>query len=79
MESGLPDIQGDFCAGYSGLTTPSGAFERGPKVSVGGQTVYESSSAYYVKFFASKYNSIYGASETVRPPAIKTAFLIKHD
>lgn len=79
VESGLPDIQGSFVAGDSGYGAAEGAFTKGARVMLGGQTAYEESGSHRISFYASKYNAIYGASTTVQPPAVKVAVLIKHD
>lgn len=79
VESGLPDIQGSFLAGYAGYGEATGAFTKGIRATSGGQTSYVDSGAYRISFQASKYDAIYGASTTVTPPSIKTNFLIKHD
>ena len=39
----------------------------------------DTSNVEYLKFDASKSNSIYGTSSTVQPPSVKASVLIKHD
>ena len=66
ISAGLPDIQGTFTAmrgGSSGAFTQSGS--QGDKFS-GTTTTRET-----IDFKASRYNSIYGSSSTVQPPAFK--------
>lgn len=87
VEAGLPNATGKFSLrgfnngwstillGSSGVFSvsyngePSGAFPPGGE-DAGRETITIS---------LSRGNSIYGASTTVQPPAVKVAFLIKHD
>jgi hypothetical protein len=75
---GLPNIVGNansmYCSGG-----PSGSFYYGG----GGSTRHEGSShthaGNYMSFDASRSSSIYGASDTVQPPAAAVNFIIKCD
>lgn len=90
VAAGLPNITGNF-AFNSGSTVAlwsavgEGAFytDNHPDTNLKGG-VYNSPSTPYeghnmVSFNASRASSIYGASTTVQPPAVKVAFLIRHD
>lgn len=90
VAAGLPNIIGTF-AFNAGSTVAlwsavgGGAFSsvKHPETSLKGG-VYNSPSTPYqgnnsVSFNASRSSSIYGASQTVQPPAVKVAFLIRHD
>ena len=73
VAAGLPNIKGTF--GGSNFYGPSGAFT----VSRTGTDIDEGSGPFNrgFTFDASKYNSIYGASTTVQPPAIKMRYIIR--
>ena len=77
-EAGLPNIIGsigDKKYGYLYLTnegalysTPIGA----------GAPAHPNTSGHKLQFDASRYNSIYGNSDTVQPPALTTLYCIKY-
>ena len=75
IEEGLPDITGTFGYFRNKYFSASGAFEDvppndGPSFT-GSQNIYD---AHEVKFSLSKANPIYGASDTVQPPAYVVHF-----
>ena len=80
VEAGLPNITGnidDFlCGGYFTPKQSEGAFKKteGGSMERGGNH----RAGYKVKFDASDSNPIYGASETVQPPAITLIAQIKY-
>lgn len=63
IEPGLPNITGEFYGGQQGNGYPDGS---GDSTSVGGGGSYPRKT---IKFDASNYDAIYGASTTVQPPA----------
>ena len=75
LSAGLPQISGSF--GTTDVSTywdisPTGGFSRGSQINShligdGGTRAYW----YQMYFYASNYDSIYGNSSTVQPPAIK--------
>ena len=78
---GLPDISGSLtyvARGAWKAIEASGAFsaEQNTSETGNGDNKGYTNNVY---FRASKTNSIYGASTTVQPPAVKVAVLIKHD
>lgn len=90
VAAGLPNITGN-CAFNAGSTVAlwsasgEGAFytDNHPSTGLKGG-VYNSPSTPYeghnmASFNASRASSIYGASQTVQPPAVKVAVLIRHD
>lgn len=88
VDAGLPDIQGQAGTATSNFNTGisekfpgacSGAFAGFQTAQTGGHNTGTQNSWSYIKFAASKSNSIYGKSTTVQPPAVKVAFLIRHD
>ena len=76
LAAGLPNLVGQFTAVYYGNGV-SGVF------SMAANRAHTKSGAdgdgQIIEFSASKYNSIYGASTTVQPPALLVSVLIKHD
>lgn len=90
VAAGLPNIIGTFAfnagstvALWSAVGTGAFSSVKHPETSLKGG-VYNSPSTPYqgnnsVSFNASRSSSIYGASQTVQPPAVKVAFLIRHD
>ncbi len=76
LAAGLPNLVGRFTAHYYGNAV-SGVFSQ---VSAGQHSKSGTDwDAQLIEFNASKYNSIYGASTTVQPPALLVSVLIKHD
>lgn len=87
---GLPNIKGAVTSGSGSGSTRSGAFRGGsgafyPNTStsctqlMGAPTSASVSGIYaQVDFDASRYNSIYGASTTVQPPAVTMRIYIKY-
>ena len=86
--AGLPNIKGNFSVnvaegGYRLEVSTNEAFysridTRGRKVTDAGEaTSYDGSSA-FPGFDASRYNSIYGNSDTVQPPALTMRYIIKY-
>ena len=76
IEAGLPNIEGDSkSANYGGIAEPTGAFFRTTSRSLVAQvgTTLDSSTA----IDASRFNPIYGASDTVQPPALTLLPCIK--
>ena len=75
-DEGLPNIVGAEAGVVSNSVTPTGAFQKETRVSyfTGGT----SASNRYTDFDASRSNSIYGASETVRPRCIVVEMMIKY-
>ena len=76
IEAGLPDIQGGIRTNEFGWD-PNGAFSIDQRETLNVQGTNSSSTVDWVKFKASTYNSIYGNSNTVQPPACKCYFCIK--
>ena len=78
VEAGLPNLTGTVAmhAGYIGPCT--GVFSRGSVNKWYGDNVHETVPASF-DFNASNSNTIYGNSDTVTPPSVRCAFLIKHD
>lgn len=85
IKAGLPNITGHDASHYSSnhLTFVSGAFtasvpisssESGRLGATYGDFINTSISRYYSSFDASKSNPIYGASDTVQPPAYVVHF-----
>lgn len=74
---GLPNITGEVILINGGINEMTGAFSRGQN-----QTSHinaEISSGYgLLNFNASNSNVIYGASDTVQPPAVTVRFIIKY-
>lgn len=76
LAAGLPNLVGCFTAHYYGNAV-SGVFSQ---VSAGQRSKSGTDwDAQLIEFNASGYNSIYGASTTVQPPALLVSVLIKHD
>lgn len=77
--AGLPNIKGSYKSiADSRVYTVSGALYKGDYGAYGYASATRAD-VYGIGFDASKSNSIYGASTTVQPPAVKVAVLIKHD
>lgn len=73
--AGLPDIQGWNGTNMSDSGTPGGAFQSQGRVAGnggGGGTQNR------MNFYAHLYNSIYGSSDTVRPPCLVIEYVIKY-
>ena len=68
IEAGLPDIQGNIRTNEMGWN-PIGAFTVDQRDTQNVQGTNSSSTVDWLKFKASAYNSIYGNSSTVQPPA----------
>lgn len=68
IAAGLPDIQGGIRTNEFGWD-PNGAFTVNQRDTQNVQGTNSSSTVDWVKFKASSYNSIYGKSNTVQPPA----------
>lgn len=76
--AGLPDLHGEIWRSYVSTTTgASGVFSQSNDASEGGLSS-STLRAYALFFNASQYNSIYGASTTVQPPALTMRFYIKY-
>lgn len=78
MAAGLPNITGTFQAGneYGDVTQYTGAFYA---TNVDGHTAWKGNSYPKVAGFdASRCSQVYGNSDTVQPPAIRTPFIIKY-
>ena len=79
-QAGLPNITGMF--GYAGPNpeqwTINGAFWRDTSVG-NGVGWYRDDNHNYLKFDASKSNSIYGKSNTVQPPALTVLYCIVYE
>ena len=77
VAAGLPNITGSFGRGRTRIES-TGAFVT---QSVGDTLSNDGSSkdAKTISFDASRCSSIYGNSNTVTPPSVKTVFCIKHD
>ena len=77
LSAGLPNIEGSFAAYPAALGRLSGAISQdlGPYESVSG--LYTGMSTGTINFDASDSNAIYGASNTVQPPAACVRFMIK--
>lgn len=75
-EAGLPNIEGTLPILYSNKGYSKGAFNAtGYNFALaGGESVYGQVSG---TFNASRYNSIYGKSTTVQPPALTVRYIIK--
>lgn len=90
VAAGLPNITGNFIFNAGSTValwsaSAEGAFyaDKHPETNLKGG-VYNSPATPYegrnmVSFNASRASSIYGASTTVQPPAVKVAVLIRHD
>jgi microcystin-dependent protein len=85
-QAGLPNIEGGFASQLSQddtgnvATSTTGAFRGTKKLT--GQFYYggvDNLSYYNVTFDASRSNSIYGASNTVQPPALTARYIIKYE
>lgn len=72
--AGLPNITGTFNA-HTFTDTVSGAFSNGENGTSG--NYYNGATMPNTVFDASDSNSIYGASDTVQPPAVRFAYCIK--
>lgn len=80
-DAGLPNVEGSITPGGGmkelSVTSYSGAlrtFENGRVTNA----QFGTSASWGIIFDASKYNSIYGASSTVQPPALTMRFYIKY-
>ena len=90
IDAGLPNISGEvsFYDGYSSPsyvkpTNLSGAFTSKSTTTEGKLGVFQSATSYptitsIASFSASNYNSIYGKSSTVQPPAARLMPIIKY-
>ena len=77
-EPGLPELHGEIWRSYvSTANGTSGVFSQSNEASGGGLSS-GSNQAYALFFNASSYNSIYGASNTVQPPALTMRYYIKY-
>ncbi len=76
LAAGLPNLVGRFTAVYYGNET-TGVFSMAANRSHTKSGT--DGDGQIIEFNASKYNSIYGASTTVQPPALLVSVLIKHD
>lgn len=86
VSAGLPNVQGvaTSVALVGGGSSFSGAFGPSTKSELATNLVANDSLNRWsaigrLSFSASASNSIYGKSSTVQPPAVKCAFLIRHD
>ena len=77
VAAGLPNIEGQFGRGRTTVES-TGVFEsRIPSDRTSNSGT--STDGTIIHFSASRYNSIYGASTTVQPLAVKCAVLVRHD
>ena len=77
IEPGLPNITGSFYQdneGEFGLTGAFYTYTHNGRINIK-ETSYSNSG--YIWFDASKSNPIYGASDTVQPPAYTVYYIIK--
>ena len=76
IEAGLPNIVGTFYQDINCRFNNSGSFTYvfGSSINLANGDNYSSG---YVEFDASRSNSIYGASDTVQPPAVTVRYFIK--
>ena len=89
VAAGLPNIVGKCGSAAVGFNTGlasnsfanscTGAFSGKTSANTGGHNEGKNNGWSFFSFDASLSNAIYGASATVTPPSVKTAFLIKHD
>lgn len=75
-QAGLPNIEGAF--GWHSTVTANGAFAATVNSSVSENVaVGQGTTSNAINFDASAYNQIYGASNTVQPPALTMRYIIK--
>lgn len=85
VAAGLPNILGDFApreaVGYLKDGVHNGAFSNFVSRPIGknGVGFLSGETGYILHFDASLSNATYGASDTVTPPSVKCAYLIRHD
>ena len=79
VEAGLPNIVGEVQGTRSSVAVPSGAFSGSENGTDGAQSASTGSVKFYAKniFDASCSSPLYGASDTVQPPALTVCYGIR--